>query len=184
MIILDDDEILLKLRDERQRDAGFRLLISKYKVKLYHHIRRMVNDHEDTDDILQNTFVKIFRGIDGFRETSSLYTWIYRIVTNETLTFIKIKNRRATDSLDADDSRDVAGYMHNQRDLSADDINDILVSAIGLLPEKQKLVFNLRYYDEMSYADMAEVTDTSEGALKASYHHAVKKIEEKLRNAV
>ena len=175
-----DAQILLLLKDQRTYETGFRTLMIKYQERLYHHIRRMVTDHDDTDDILQNTFVKVHRGIEGFREQSGLYTWLYRIATNEALTFLQSRKRKSTESLDD-------GEMTLHEKLSGDVFFDgdmaqaRLHAALRTLPEKQLAVFNMRYYDELSYQDISKITGTSVGALKASYHHAAKKIEANLK---
>jgi RNA polymerase sigma-70 factor (ECF subfamily) len=171
-----DEEILDMLRDERTFERGFRLLMGRYKERLYWHIRRMVQTHEDADDVLQNTLIKIYRGILRFEGKSKLYTWLYRIATNEAISYLQSQNRHAGASLD-----EIAS--HTSERLQADPWFDgeatqlRLQQAIGLLPEKQRAVFVLRYYDEMPYEEMSNVLDTSVGALKASFHHAVKKVE-------
>ncbi len=180
MIYPDDTEILNLILRSSDQNKGYRLLVGKYKEKLYWHVRRMVIDHEDADDILQNTFLKVFKNLNSFQQQSTLYTWLYRIATNECLNFITNKKNKRHETLDTS----AVFYMR-----SSDDIDDVkvlnrLAEAINLLPDKQKLVFNLRYYDEMSYQDMAIITETSVGALKASYHHAVKKIEEHLKSEI
>jgi RNA polymerase sigma factor (sigma-70 family) len=180
MTFLDDLEILAMIAQPASKDVGYRHLIGKYKEKLYWHIRRMVDDHDDTDDILQNTFIKVVRSLDGFQQQSTLYTWMYRIATNESLNFIKSKKNKQSEPLDHVKIVDI-------RDSQYFDENSALIhlqTAINALPEKQKLVFNLRYYDEMPYQEIADITETSVGALKASYHHAVKKIEEHLKATV
>jgi RNA polymerase sigma factor (sigma-70 family) len=175
MTSIDDSQILDIITQGTDPNKGYRLLVGKYKEKLYHHIRRMVSSHEDADDILQNTFIKVIRNINGFQSQSSLYTWMYRIATNESLNFLKSAKNKESESLDQ--SR-VLHMGSIDVPTNGDIILHKLNQAISLLPEKQKLVFNLRYYDEMSYQDISEVTETSVGALKASFHHAVKKIEE------
>ena len=173
---MSDDQILLLIRNEAQQEQGFRLLMEQYQERLYWHIRRMVVDHEDANDVIQNTFIKVFKSIRRFEGKSALYTWLYRIATNEAITFINSKKKKATADLDSDENN-----LENQ--LAADDYFDgdraqiLLQKAMSQLPEKQRLVFQLRYYEEMSYKEMSEVLETSVGALKASYHHAVKKIE-------
>jgi RNA polymerase sigma-70 factor (ECF subfamily) len=164
------------LRSERTFERGFRLLMSQYRERLYWHIRRLVLAHEDADDVLQNTFIKIYRGILQFEGKSKLYTWMYRIATNEAITYLQGKARHASASLD-----DATALLTNR--LQADDWFDgdavqvKLQKAIAQLPDKQRIVFNLRYYDEMPYEEMSAMLDTSVGALKASFHHAVKKVE-------
>jgi RNA polymerase sigma-70 factor (ECF subfamily) len=177
-----DDTLILQLIDSQEKkELGFRYLVSKYKERLYWHIRRMVGNHEDADDVIQNTFVKVYRNIHTFQYNASLYTWLYRIATNESINFLKSKKSGYSLS----DIQEFAS-ANLKEDLYFDEQNALnkLKSAIDALPEKQKLVFNLRYYDEMSYEEIAQVTDTSVGALKASYHHAVKKIESFIKNTI
>lgn len=164
------------LRDERTFERGFRLLMQQYKQRLYWQIRRMVQTHEDADDVLQNTFIKIYRGILRFEGKSKLHTWLYRIAANESISFLQSKNRHAGASLDAV-AAEVAGRLQADPWFDGEETQQRLQQAIGLLPEKQRAVFVLRYYDEMPYEEMSAVLDTSVGALKASFHHAAKKIE-------
>ena len=163
------------LKNSETKEKAFKKLVSEYKERLYWHIRKLVLDHDDAHDVIQNTFIKIHLNIDNFRETSSLYTWIYRIATNESLNFINSKAKKMglqnqewieakADGLMADSYFDGNDAAYN------------LQKMIARLPEKQRIVFNMRYFDNMSYKDISEVLDTSVGALKASYHHAVKKI--------
>ena len=163
------------LKNSETKEKAFKRLVSEYKERLYWHIRKLVLDHDDAHDVIQNTFIKIHLNIDNFRETSSLYTWMYRIATNESLNFINSKAKKMglqnqewieakADGLTADSYFDGNDAAHN------------LQKMIARLPEKQRIVFNMRYFDNMSYKDISEVLDTSVGALKASYHHAVKKI--------
>ena len=158
---------------------GFRLLVEKYSQKLYWHIRRLVILHEDADDALQNTFINAWKNINNFRNESALYTWLYTIATNEALTLINKRKKNAAVSLD-----DLEDYFSSSQEGSTwfdgDDALRKLHNAIILLPEKQRIVFNLKYFDEMPYEEMSKVLKTSVGALKASYHHAVKKIENNL----
>lgn len=181
-MILDDGELLRLFRQQKTRESAFTDIIKKYQEKLYWHIRRMVVGHDDANDVLQNVFIKVWKALDGFREDSQLYTWLYRIATNESLTFLEQQKRKGSVSFD-----DVESGLSNK--IKADDGFDAkklewkLQLAIQQLPEKQRLVFNLRYYDEMPYEQMSRVLETSEGALKASYHHAAKKIEEFIRNS-
>lgn len=167
-----DEEILNRFADPAQQEAAFRLLVDSYSERLYHQIRGMVDSHEDTNDILQNVLVKVWRYLGGFKRDAQLHTWLYRIAHNETLTFLKQRNRRSADSLDDTYDQPTADSYTD-----GDAIQQQLKRAIDTLPEKQKQVFLLRYYDEMPYEEMSEVLGTSVGALKASYHHAVKKIE-------
>lgn len=180
------DSELLDLFHSGAREKAFTLLVEKYQQRVYYHIRRMVKVHDDTDDVMQNTFMKVWRGLENFRNEAQLFTWIYRIATNETITFLNSRSRKATVSFDGTDSDDDEGYAPSNyikgesHQVDADDIQARLQRAIDSLPEKQKMVFNLRYYDEMPYEQMSEVLDTSVGALKASYHHAAQKIEKVL----
>lgn len=175
-----DSHILALLQQHGNYDQGFRLLLQQYRERLYHHIRRMVGNHADADDVLQNCFVKVYRNIARFERNSKLYTWLYRIATNEALTFLEKRNRIATTSLDNEDLN-WSNRIESGGRMDADKAVFLLEKAIETLPNKQKAVFNLRYYDEMSYADMSEALETSQGALKASYHHAVKKVEAYVR---
>jgi RNA polymerase sigma factor (sigma-70 family) len=169
-----DDEILVFLKEESTLEKGFRLLMEKYQERIYWHIRRILENHDDTNDVIQNTFIKAFRGLKIFEERSSLYTWLYKIATNEALTFKKNKKAKATSSVD-DEAYKLAEKSTSDFDESV--AYDKLSNAINELPDRQKQVFNMRYYDELSYQEMASILELSEGALKASYHHAVKKIE-------
>ncbi|MBS3993188.1 MAG: RNA polymerase sigma factor [Bacteroidetes bacterium] len=148
-----------------------------YKERLYWHIRRIVLNHDDADDVLQNTFIKVYRNIDSFKEESKLYSWMYRIATNESITFI---NKRAKENhLDVTDFQEkMAKNLSHDPLFEGDEIQLVLQRAIATLPQKQQLVFRMKYFDEMKYTDMATILETSVGALKASYFHAVKKIEE------
>ena len=167
-----DEKILSLLSKQQSVNAGFKLLMDAYQERLYWHIRRMVLDHDDANDVLQNTFVKVFRNHHSFKGNSKLYTWLYRIATNETLTHLQRKQKRATGSLD-----DQMRELKADHFFEADAIQEKLQRALLALPPKQKAVFQLRYYDEMNYQDISEILNTSVGALKASYHHAAKKIE-------
>lgn len=177
----DDRELIANLKHESKRNLAFQVLVDKYQERLYWHIRKIVINHEDADDVLQNTFIKVWKSIGNFREESSLYTWLYRIATNESLTFISSKKRRSFMPMN-----DVSEYLMNNLTsdpyFEGDEIQLKLQKAILRLPEKQRLVFNLKYFDEMKYEEMSKVLDTSVGALKASFHHAVKKVEEYLKN--
>lgn len=156
---------------------AFNLLVRKYQKRLYSIIRRMVIDHDDADDVVQNTFIKIWSALDGFRSDSQLYTWMYRIATNESLSFLK-KKRTAFFIPMIQVENKLSQRLESDEQFSGDKVQLKLQKAILRLPEKQRLVFNLKYFEEMKYEDMSEVLGTSVGALKASYHHAVKKIEQ------
>lgn len=169
-----DENILLLLRNSATFEQGFALLMQTFQEQLYWHIRRMVNDHEDANDVLQNTFIKVFRGYNTFEEKSKLYTWLYRIATNESLTFLQKK--KASISIDGEIA-DAWNQLQADAYFDGDAAQLLLQNAVESLPEKQKMVFNMRYYGEMPYEEMSTILDTSVGALKASFHHAVKKIE-------
>lgn len=177
----DDKELLHLFRQPATREQAFTGIIKKYQEKLYWHIRRMVVDHDDTHDVLQNMFIKVWNALDNFREDSQLYTWLYRIATNESLTFLEQQKKRSAVSL-SDVENNLSNKIMADRHFDSSKLEWKLQIAIQQLPEKQRLVFNLRYYDEMPYEEMSRVLETSEGALKASYHHAVKKIEDFIRN--
>jgi RNA polymerase sigma-70 factor (ECF subfamily) len=167
-------------REQDFREFAFKKIIEKYQERLYWHIRKIVITHEDSDDILQNTFIKVWKGLDQFREDSKLYTWLYRIATNESLTFLKQKRKRQyVPFLDVETH--LINKMESDEYFNGDQIQKKLQKAILKLPEKQRLVFNMKYFEEMKYEDMSEILDTSVGALKASFHHAVKKIEKYLK---
>ena len=172
--ILPDDNISELLKTDLNK--GFRLLVEKYSQKLYWHIRRLVILHEDADDALQNTFMNVWKSIGNFRSESTLYTWLYTIATNEALAIINKRKRNVAVSID-----DLESYFASSQEgntwFDGDEAQLKLQNAILQLPEKQRIVFNLKYFDEMPYEEMSRVLKTSEGALKASYHHAVKKIE-------
>ncbi len=172
-----DDDILSLLSEKTAYERGFRLLMQKYQEPLYRHVRRLVMDHDDADDVIQNTFIKVYRNIERFEGKSKLFTWLYRIATNEAITFLNTKNRKETDTLDSLETAHIAHRLQADVFFDGDDIQLKLQQAMAVLPDKQRAVFNLRYFDEMPYEEMSEVMGTSVGALKASYHHAVKKIE-------
>lgn len=174
--MIDEQKLVQQLKDIKTQDKAFRILISLYKERLYWHIRKIVISHDDADDVLQNTFIKVYRNIDNFKTDSKIYSWMYRIATNEAITFI---NKRAKSKV-----VDIIEYQQNLGNSLHDDvlfngaeIQIILQKAILTLPQKQQLVFNMKYFDEMKYSDISEILGTSIGALKASYYHAVKKIE-------
>jgi RNA polymerase sigma-70 factor (ECF subfamily) len=177
----DDKELLFQFKNEATREAAFTRIIKKYQEKLYWHIRRMVVEHEDANDVLQNMFIKVWKNLDNFREDSQLYTWLYRIATNESLSFIEQQKKRSSISL-SDDENHLTSKLQADKHFDGNKLEWKLQLAIQKLPEKQRAVFNLRYFDEMPYEEMSRVLETSEGALKASYHHAVKKIEDYILN--
>ncbi len=168
-----DKELLDLFRNGNNPNYAFNLIVQKYSRKLYSIIRRLVVDHDDTNDLLQNVFIKAWTNLEGFREEANLYTWLYRIASNEALTFITSKRKKVTQSLE-----NVKVYAPSHESPDGNAIQEKLQKAIHTLPEKQRIVFNMKYYDEMKYEEISVVLGTSVGALKASYHHAVKKIEE------
>ncbi|WP_337041305.1 RNA polymerase sigma factor [Emticicia sp. 17c] len=182
---MSDQELVNLLLDPAKRQNAFELLIKKYQQKIYWHIRKMVIDHDDADDVIQETFIKVWQGLNNFRGDAQLYTWIYRIATNESLNFLQKKRRQNHVPIENEDSTDLLNTLESSIShgyISGDEIQVKLQKALLQLPDKQRLVFNMKYYEDMKYEDIAEITGTSVGALKASYHLAVKKIEEFLNN--
>lgn len=178
---LDDNELIFQFKSGNNKESAFTQIIKKYQEKLYWHIRRMVIDHDDTHDILQNLFIKVWKNLDSFREDSQLYTWLYRIATNETLTFLNSKRKKNIISFD-NEFTNLSNRIEADKHFDGNKLEWKLQLAIQKLPEKQRAVFSLRYYEEMPYEKMSKIFNTSEGALKASYHHAVKKIEHFILN--
>ena len=176
---MTDQELIEKLNHEESQNYGFNLLVREYQERVYWHVRKMVIDHDDADDLVQDVFIKVWNNIHKFREDSSLYTWIYRIATNECLNFLKKKRNKFFLPIN-----DVAGELSSKLDegshIGGDEIQMKLQKALLRLPDKQRMVFNMKYFDEMKFKEIAEITNTSEGALKASYHLAVKKIEQNI----
>lgn len=175
-----DAKILEMLSNDSLFDKGFELLVQKYQERLYWHIRNFVHFHQDADDVLQNTFIKVFRSIKGFESKSTLFTWMYRIATNESLNYIK-KNKKHVHSNVEEHLNEFELKLKADPYFDGDAAQLALLKAISKLPLKQKTVFNMRYFDELSYADISEVLDTSIGSLKASFHHAMKKVESFLK---
>ena len=173
--------LLKQLKSKDKSESAFRELVTLYKERLYWHIRNIVKSHDDADDVLQNTFIKVYKNIDGFNGDSKLYSWMYRIATNESLTFIK---KRAKQMQISNEEVNQLAINNLEADVyfEGDVIQLKLQQAISTLPEKQQLVFNMKYFQEITYKNMSEILDTSEGALKASYHIAVKKVESYLNN--
>ena len=178
--MIAEETLIENLKQKDTRARAFEVLINTYKERLYWHIRRIVLNHDDTDDVLQNTFIKIFRNIDKFKGDSKLYSWMYRIATNEALTFLKAKSKKLGVSNDQLQERMVDNLQADVY-FEGDEIQLKLQKAIALLPEKQKLVFNMKYFEELKYDEISEILETSIGGLKASYHLAVKKIEASLK---
>jgi len=173
---VSEEELLKQLSNQGKRAAAFSTLVRTYQERLYWHIRKMVLSHEDSNDVLQNTFMKAWNGLDGFRGESQFSTWLYRIATNETLTFLANKRLRNTNSLDDVDDNAILNLRADSY-FNANELQLKLQEAILTLPEKQRLVFNMKYFEDITYEEMENILGTSVGALKASYHHAVKKIE-------
>lgn len=172
---ISDDDILRAFGDAKTKSKAFEWLLDKYHQRTYWHIRRMVIDHDDADDVCQNTLIKIWEHLDSFKAESKLYTWIFRIASNEALAFLnKKKNNLRID----DASPALLAHLTTGSYFNGNAAELKLQQAILQLPDKQRLVFNMKYFDNMKYEDMSEVLETSVGALKASYHHATKKIEE------
>ena len=178
--MIAEETLIENLKQKDTQAKAFEVLINTYKERLYWHIRRIVLNHDDTDDVLQNTFIKIFRNIDKFKGDSKLYSWMYRIATNEALTFLKIKSKKL--GVDNEELQErMANNLEADVYFEGDEIQLKLQKAIALLPEKQKLVFNMKYFEELKYGEISEILETSVGGLKASYHLAVKKIEATLK---
>ena len=171
----NEEEIIEQLHDPNRCNAAFGKVIEQYSQGLYWQIRHMVFNHDDANDILQNTFLKAWSNIDNFRGSAKLSTWLYKIAINESITFIN--KERARNEASIDDDSFLLNNIESDQYFDGDEAQVKLQRAINSLPEKQRLVFNMRYYDEMKYEDMSEILGTSVGALKASYHHALKKIE-------
>jgi RNA polymerase sigma factor (sigma-70 family) len=179
--VIDEQALVQELKDKTTQEQAFRILMSQYKERLYWHVRKIVISHDDADDVLQNTFIKVYRSIDKFNSESKIYSWMYRIATNEAITFI---NKKAKEKK-VDISEYNLNMIHTLQEDSLYDGNEIqlvLQQAIATLPKKQQLVFNMKYFDEIKYSDMSEMLETSVGALKASYFHAVKKIEKIIKS--
>ncbi len=177
---ISDEFLFSLLTQDVNRERGYKLLMDKYQERLYWHIRQIVSTHEDTDDVLQNTFIKIFKNINRFEGKSSLFTWMYRIATNEALSHLNKTKKRTTVSIDHENF-EAKNIPVAEKSSNGEEIIRLLNQAVTLLPPKQKIIFSMRYYDEMSYAEISTILGTSEGGLKASFHHAVKKIEEFLK---
>lgn len=181
MAQVEDKVILEQYADEKTRNNALGHLIAKYQQRLYWHIRKIVLDHDDSDDVLQNTFIKVWKGLENFKGESQLYTWLYRIATNEALTHLRQKEKMQTTSIHPIEYS-MSKNLESDAYFTGDAIQLKLQQAILTLPEKQRIVFNMRYYDETPYEEMSAILETSVGALKASYHIAAKKIEELLVN--
>ncbi len=174
------DNLIIQLKNKNTKRLAFHELVKTYQEKLYWHIRKIVISHDDTDDVLQNTFIKVWNNIESFRAESGLYTWMFRIATNEALTFLSQKKRRSIFSGSIENEY-LINNLESDEYFDGTEIQLKLQKAVLSLPDKQRVVFNMKYFDEMKYDDISKILETSVGALKASYHHAVKKIEEQLK---
>lgn len=172
----NEAELLLDLKDHHKKTSAFSTIVRSYQERLYWHIRKMVISHDDANDVLQNTFIKAWNGLDGFRGDAMISTWLYKIATNETITFLAAKRLRNNVTMD-DDENLLMQHLQSDTYFDGDEIQLKLQKAILTLPEKQRLVFNMKYFEDITYDEMEAILGTSAGALKASYHHAVKKIE-------
>lgn len=174
--MIDEEQLLKELRNPQTARKGFAKLVSEYSERLYWQIRKMVLSHDDSNDILQDVFLKAWTNLENFRGESKLSTWLYRIAINESITFINKKRTQNNISIDEDDSF-LINTLESDTYFDGDDAQKQLQKAILTLPDKQRLVFQMKYFEEMKYDEMSEIFGTSVGALKASYHHAVKKVE-------
>lgn len=177
-MILSDSELVEMLREPRTRREGFAVLVKQYSEKLYWKVRRIVLSHEDANDVLQNVFIKVWSNLQNFQGKSSLSTWLYRIAINESLDFLR--KQKLSDRVSADEDVSVASRLMSDEYFDGDEVQARLQEAVARLPEVQRMVFNLKYFEEMKYSEISQILNTSEGALKASYHLAVKKITEYL----
>lgn len=177
-MILSDSELVEMLREPRTRREGFAVLVKQYSEKLYWKVRRIVLSHEDANDVLQNVFIKVWSNLQNFQGKSSLSTWLYRIAVNESLDFLR--KQKLADKVSADEDVSVASRLMSDEYFDGDEVQARLQEAVARLPEVQRTVFNFKYFEEMKYSEMSQILNTSEGALKASYHLAVKKITEYL----
>ncbi len=176
---VSDKELLAKFRNNP--NLGFQLIVKKYQERVYWQIRRLTKNHQDTEDVMQNVFIKAWKGLENFRSDSAIYTWLYRIAFNETHTFLSRESKRATTDLDPpifENSIAIEGTEY-----SSEEIEKLLNKALDTLPEKQRLVFQLKYFDDLKFKEVSDLTGTSVGALKTSYHLAVKKIENFLKSS-
>lgn len=179
--MIEEVQLLEQLKSDKDKDEAFRALISLYKERLYWHIRNIVKSHDDTDDVLQNTFIKVYKNIHNFKGDSKLFSWMYRIATNESITFIN-KNAKRLQTSSEEVQQQAINNLTSDVYFEGSDIQLKLQKAIAKLPEKQQLVFNMKYFQDLKYKEISKILETSEGALKASYHIAVKKIEDYLTN--
>ncbi len=179
--IQEEEQLIISLQSDKDSNAAFNKLVALYQQRLYWHIRNMVKNHDDTDDVLQNVFIKVYKNIQKFKGDSKLYSWMYRIATNESITFLNQKAKKYNIS-DQELSQQLIQNLEADIYYEGDEIQLKLQKAIATLPQKQQQVFNMKYFQELKYREISEILETSEGALKASYHLATKKIEEFLKN--
>jgi len=177
---VNETDLIAQLKGEKSREQAFKVLVNTYQQRLYWHIRKIVINHDDTDDILQNVYVKVWNNVGNFREDSSLFTWLFRIATNESLNHLQKQKRHSTSSIN-DTSNYLVENLETDVYFEGDTLEKKLQEALIQLPNKQRIVFNMKYFDEMKYEDISKILNTSVGALKASYHFAVKKIEDYLK---
>ncbi len=177
----EEEKLLIALQSDEDINVAFGQLVALYKQRLYWHIRNMVKNHDDTDDILQNVFIKVYKNIKKFKGDSKLYSWLYRIATNESITFLNKKAKKYAISSE-ELNRQLIQNLEADVYFEGDEIQLKLQKAIALLPQKQQQVFNMKYFQDLKYKEISEILETSEGALKASYHLASKKIEQFLKN--
>lgn len=180
---MDEKLLVAQLQDKRTVELAFRNLMTQYKERLYWHIRKIVLNHEDADDVLQNTFIKVYHNIHSFKGDSKLFSWMYRIATNESLSFIRKRAKdQQMESIELQEL--ILGKLESDVYFDGDEIQLKLQYAVAQLPQKQRLVFNMKYFDNMKYNAISEILETSVGGLKANYHHAVKKIEKMLTEGI
>lgn len=179
--MIEEIELVKQLQNKGNKDKAFKELVAQYKKRLYWHIRNIVKSHEDADDVLQNTFIKVYRSIDKFKGDSKLFSWLYRIATNEAITLLNKNAKRL--QISSEEVQQIAiNNLQSDVYFEGSAIQIKLQKAIAMLPEKQRMVFNMKYFQELKYSEMSHILETSEGALKASYHIAAKKIESYLTN--
>jgi len=177
--VQSDEDLILRLTTEKTKESAFKELLTLYKERLYWHIRKIVVSHDDADDVLQNTFIKVYKNIHNFKGESKLFSWMYRIATNEAITHLK-RNAKLKSITNEELQQQTISNLQADVYFEGSEIQLKLQQAMATLPQKQQLVFNMRYFDDLKYSEMSDILETSEGALKASYHIAVKKIEEYL----
>ena len=177
----EDEELVASFREHKTKESAFTAIVKKYQERIYWQIRRLVINHEDANDVMQNVFIKAWNGLDNFRAEAQLFTWLYRIAVNESLSYLDQQKKRSNISIE-DAGLHLEEKLHSEKDFDSNKAVWKLQLAIQQLPEKQRIVFNLRYFEEMGYEEMSQILETSVGALKASYHHAVKKIEDYILN--